>query len=131
MNVKIHITKGVLNVAEELTYRMEGDYLVPNLTVPEEGEVILGKYALLRKNHLKQYNRVLYVNLLTEGNLNRHLMDIEQTAMERMDLMTRQMAAAQGVTEKLKASDQMKWVGLMNNIRHSAEETILNDLIYA
>ena len=118
-------------MAEALTYRAEGDYLIPNLSVPEEGEVTLGKYALLRKDHLKQNNRVLYLDYLTAGTLNAHLMEIEQAANERMELLTAQMAAAQGVTEGLKASDQMKWVGLMNNIRHSAEETVLQELIYA
>ena len=114
----------------ELTYRMEGDYRVPNLTVPEESPVILGKYALLRKKYLKQHRRVLYLNLLTAGTLNEHLTEIEQTAMSRVAQITAQMAAAQGVTEKLKAENQMQWVGLMNNIRHSAEESVLNDLIY-
>ena len=114
----------------ELTYRMEGDYRVPNLTVPEESPVILGKYALLRKKYLKQHRRVLYLNLLTAGTLNAHLTEIEQTAMSRMEQLTVQMAAAQGVTEKLKAENQMQWVGLMNNIQHSAEELILSDLIY-
>ena len=117
-------------MAEALTYRMEGDYSLPNLTIPEEPPVTLGKYALLRKNYLKQNRRVLYLNLLTAGTLNEHLTEIERTANERMELMTARMAAAQGVTEELKAADQMKWVGLMNNIRHSAEETILNELIY-
>ena len=115
----------------EMTYRTEGDYQVPNLALPEEPPVVLGKYALLRKNYLKQHRRILYVNLLTSGSLNQHVMEIEQTANERMELMTRQMAAAQGVTEQMKAENQMQWVGLMNNIRHSAEETILSDLIYA
>ena len=114
----------------ELTYRMEGDYRVPNLTVPEEFPVVLGKYALLRKKYLKQHRRVLYLNLLTAGTLNEHLTEIEQTAMSRVAQITAQMAAAQGVTEKLKAENQMQWVGLMNNIRHSAEESVLNDLIY-
>jgi uncharacterized membrane protein YqgA involved in biofilm formation len=120
-----------MNMAEALTYRTEGDYQVPNLTVPEEGRAALGKYALMRKKYLKQNRRALYLNFLTAGTLNGHLTEIEQTANERMELITRQMAASQGVTEELKASDQMKWVGMMNNIRHSAEETILQDLIYA
>jgi len=115
---------------EALTYRMEGDYRVPNLTVPEEPPVTLGKYALLRKKYLKQNRRILFVNLLTAGKLNEHLMEIEQTANERIEQLTAQMAAAQGVDERMKAENQMQWVGLMNNIRHSAEETILNDLIY-
>lgn len=114
----------------ELTYRMEGDYRVPNLTVPEEAPVVLGKYALLHKKYLKQHRRVLYLNLLTAGTLNEHLMEIEQTAMSRMEQLTTQMAAAQGVTEQMKAENQMQWVGLMNNIRHSAEELILGNLIY-
>jgi len=116
---------------EELTYRTEGDYLLPNLTVPEEGEVHLGKYALLRKAYLKRHRKVPYLNLLTSGALNAHLMEVEAAAAARMELLTRQMALAQGVTEKLKASDQMRWVGMMNNIRHCAEETVLEELIYA
>jgi hypothetical protein len=121
--------KGALNM--ELTYRTEGDYSIPNLAVPEEPSVILGKYALLRKKYLKQHRRVLYLNLLTAGTLNGHLTEIEQTAGEIMEQMTAQMAASQGVTERMKAENQMLWVGMMNNIRQSAEETILQDLIYA
>jgi hypothetical protein len=115
----------------ELTYRMEGEYRVPNLAVPEEPPIALGKYALLRKEYLKRNRKILFVNLLTTGKLNEHLMEIEQTAMSRMEQLTSDLAAAQGVTEELKAQDQMKWVGLMNNIRASAEETILADLIYS
>ena len=114
-----------------VTYRTEGDYQLPNLTLPEEEPVVFGKYALLRKDYLKKHRRVLYLNLLTEGKLNEHLAEIEQTANERMELITRQMAAEQGVTEQMKASEQLKWVGMMNNIRNSAEESILSDLIYS
>ena len=118
-------------MTEALIYRMEGDYQVPDLTVPEEGQVVLGRFALMRKKYLQQSRRVLYLNFLTAGTLNEHLMEIEQTAGEMMELLTSQMAQSEGVTEELKACDQMKWVGLMNNIRHSAEELILQDLIYA
>lgn len=113
-----------------LTYRREGDYNLPNLLPPQETEVHLGKYALLRRKFLKENRRVTYTNLLTSGKLNSHLMEVEQTALTRLEQMVPQMAKAEGVTEELKATDQMKWVGLMNNIRHSAEETILNELIY-
>ncbi|MDR1320295.1 MAG: TnpV protein [Gracilibacteraceae bacterium] len=116
---------------EALTYRTEGDHLVPNLIMPVEEPIVLGKYALLREKYLKQHRRVLYLNLLTAGTLNGHLAEIEQTAMERLELLTSRMAQSEGVTEEMKAADQMKWVGLMNGIRHSAEETILSDLIYA
>ncbi|MDR0324928.1 MAG: TnpV protein [Oscillospiraceae bacterium] len=118
-------------MTEALTYRMENGYRIPNLTVPEEGPVALGRYALLRKKYHKNHRRVLYLNFLTAGTLNQHLMEIERTAQERMELITSQMAATRGVTEELKASDQMKWVGMMNNIRLSAEETIKAELIYA
>ncbi len=113
-----------------LTYRKEGDYNLPNLLPPQETEVHLGKYALLRRKFLKENRRVTYTNLLTSGKLNSHLMEIERTALTRLEQMVPQMAKAEGVTETMKATDQMKWVGLMNNIRHSAEEAILNELIY-
>ena len=115
----------------EITYRTESGYRLPNLLPPQEPEVHLGKYALLRKNYLKQHRRVTYTNLLTSGKLNAHLMEIEQTARSRMEQITAEMAKSQGVTEELKATDQMKWVGLMNNIRQAAEEMVLNELIYS
>jgi hypothetical protein len=118
-------------MAEALTYRMEGDYRLPNLTAPEEGNVTLGKYALLRKDYLRRHRRVLFVDLLTSGTLNSHLAEIEQAARERVETLTAMMAKARGVTEELKASDQMKWVGLMNNFTAAAEETVLSELVYA
>ena len=114
----------------ELTYTMQGDYRLPNLLPPQEPEVTLGKYGLMRRRYLRQHRRVTYTNLLTSGKLTEHLLEIEQTARFRMDQITAQMARAEGVTEELKATDQMKWVGLMNNIRQAAEETVLTELIY-
>ena len=114
----------------ELTYTMQGGYRLPNLLPPQEPEMHLGKYALLRRTYLKQHRRVTYTNLLTSGKLNQHLMEIEQTAKTRIEHIMAQMAKAEGVTEELKASDPMKWTGLMNNLRHSAEETVLAELIY-
>ena len=115
----------------ELSYRIENGYRIPNLMVPNEPEVHLGKYANLRKRYLMNHRKVLFTNLLTSGKLNQHLMEIEQTALTRMELLTSQMAKTEGLTEELKASDQMKWIGLMNNIRQSAEEIILNELVYS
>ena len=115
----------------ELTYTMQSGYRIPNLLPPQEPEMTLGKYALLRRSFLQQHRRVTYTNLLTSGKLTAHLMEIEQTAKSRMEQLTSQMAKAQGVTEELKAADQMKWVGLMNNIRQAAEETILTELIHS
>ncbi|MDD4474938.1 MAG: TnpV protein [Eubacteriales bacterium] len=115
----------------ELSYRIENGYRIPNLMVPNEPEVHLGKYAILRKRYLMNHRKVLFTNLLTSGKLNQHLMELEQTALTRMELLTSQMAKTEDLTEELKASDQMKWIGLMNNIRQSAEEIIMSELIYS
>ena len=115
----------------ELTYRREGVYLIPNLALKEKPILTLGKYAYLRMKYLKQYRRVLYINLLTSEKLDTHLWEIEQTALDRMEIMTAKMVVSEGVTEELKARDMMKWVGLMNAIRSAAEEAILEELIYA
>ncbi|MDD4509301.1 MAG: TnpV protein [Oscillospiraceae bacterium] len=114
-----------------LSYTKQGDYNLPNLLPPQEPEISLGKYALLRRKFLKENRRIAYTNLLTSGKLNAHLMEIEQTALTRLEQLTKEMAKAEGVTEQMKADEQMKWVGLMNNLRHSAEEVILNELIYS
>lgn len=113
----------------ELTYEMRGDYSLPNLTVPDEPEAIFGKYALLRREYLKQHRKVLFTNLLTSGKLTAHLMEIEKAAQSRMEQIVTALAKAEGVTEELKARDQMMWVGLMNNFRHTAEEIIRKELI--
>ena len=112
------------------TYSTVGDYYLPNLTIPDGPEHQIGIWGQRRLDYLKKHRRVLYLNFLTEGTLNEHLTEIEQTAGERMELLTRQMAASQGVTEQMKADNQMKWVGMMNNIRQSADEIVRNELIY-
>ena len=115
----------------QITYTKQGDYLLPNLLPPQEPQVPLGKYASMRRRFLQQNRKVTYTNLLTTGQLHSHLMEIEQTARSRVERIVTQMAKAAGVTEELKATNQMKWVGLMNNFRSAAEEQILQELIYA
>ena len=115
----------------EITYRMQDGYQVPNLLMPQMPEVHLGKYAELRREYLKKHRRVLYTNLKTSGKLTEHLAEIEQTARKMVEQTVARMAQAEGVTEELKATDPMRWTGLMNNLRHSAEELVLSDLIYA
>ena len=114
----------------EVTYTMQGDYLIPNLLPPQEEPMPLGKYARMRKRFLQEHRKITYTNLLTSGKLSSHLVEIQQTAQRRMEELVAQMAKAQGVTEELKASDQMKWVQMMNNIQNAAEETVLAELIY-
>ena len=115
----------------EITYSRQGDYNLPNLLPPQEPEVALGKYALLRRKFLKENRRITYTNLLTSGKLNSHLEEVNRQANEMMERLTRQMAEKQGVTERLKAEDQMKWVQMMNNLQNAAEETVLAELIYS
>ena len=112
------------------TYTRVGDYLLPNLTIDESEQQPIGKYGRMRKRYLKEYRPVLYTNLLTTGKLDQHLAEIDKACEERMDLLIRQMAKQESVTESLKASDQMEWVRRMNSIRSRTEEIILQELVF-
>ena len=112
-----------------ITYSRQGDYLIPDLTLPTEPEIPLGRYDMMHRDYLEQHKRVTYLNLLTSGRLNEHLHQTEQAALQRLELLTKQLCKEQGVTEELKEKAPMQWVGLMNNIRSQAEEVILNELI--
>ena len=94
----------------EITYTRQGDYLLPNLTMPEQPELSMGRYARMRKKFLKEHHKVRYYNLLTSCALNEHLNDTERRANEMEQMLTEQMAASEGVTENLKATDMMSWV---------------------
>ena len=114
----------------ELTYQKNGDYYIPNIQMDEQPQVTLTKYGQMRRKYLKEHKKGIYSGMLLEGRLMSHLQEIQETAEERMELLVSQMAKAEGVNEELKEKDQMLWVERMNNIRHAAEETILNELIY-
>ena len=114
---------------KELTYHWEGDYLIPDLEAPEAPKV--GKFGTLRHKYLRSRHRGIFDGMLLEGSLNPHLEQIDRQANEMMERLTAQMAQAEGVTEALKARDQMAWVRAMNSIKNRAEEIVLNDLIYA
>ena len=86
----------------EITYTRQGDYLIPDLTLPTEPELPLGRYAMMHREYLEQHKRVTYLNLLTAGMLNQHLYEVEQTALKRLELLTKQLSMEQGVTEELK-----------------------------
>ena len=113
----------------ELTYHWEGDYLIPDLEPPEAPRI--GKYGTMRHNYLRDYHRGIFDGMLLSGKLNPHLEEVDQQANEMMERLTTQMAKSEGVTEQLKTTDQMAWVGAMNNIKARAEEIVLNELIYA
>ena len=114
----------------EMTYRVQNGMKLPDLTPPEE-PVVTGKYAMLRESFLMEHRPLQYLNLLTNGTLNQHLMEIQESATAMLeDLMPRLQKEA-NLTEEQKARNPLQWAGLMNNLKHSAEETILNDLVYA
>lgn len=115
----------------EITYSRVGDYYLPDLYLPEQETLPIGKYGLLRKTYLKTHRKILYINLLTTGALHKHLSEINTQANERVDLLARQMAKARGITEALKAADQMAWVSAMNNIKACAEESVLKEIVYS
>ena len=112
-----------------LTYSRNGDYLFPDLSL-EDTDLPIGKYSLLRKSYLKEHKRGWYSSLLLTGKLAEHLAEIDRTCTERVELITNQLARREGVTEALKAADQMEWVRRMNNIRARAEEIVLSELVY-
>ena len=113
----------------EITYRKHGDFYIPNLLMPEEESVTYGHFGQMRLKYLKEHRRVTYINLKTSGQLTNHLNETDREANEMLRLLIEQMAQAQGITEQMKAEDQMAWIGAMNNIRSAAEERIIRDLI--
>lgn len=112
----------------ELTYHWEGDYLIPDLEPPEAPRI--GKYGTMRHNYLRDYHRGVFDGMLLSGKLNAHLEEIDRQANEMMELLIAQMARTEGITEQLKATDQMEWVRRMNGIQNRAEEIVNNQLIY-
>lgn len=112
-----------------LTYIQNGDYQIPNLTLGEQPQKPLGKYGRMRKAYLKEHRPVLYSQLLLSEKLYPHLLEIDETANSRLEQMMQTLPQEAGATEALKASDPMKWVGLMNSCKAQAEELILAELI--
>ena len=108
-----------------------GDYFIPNLRLPPQPEEPLTKYGRMRLNYLKKYRPATYSLMLLDGTLKAHCLDIQQQAQQRMEHMVPRMAKAAGVNEELKRTDQMRWVGLMNNIHAAAEEIVRDEIIFS
>ena len=115
----------------ELNYKRNGDYLLPDMGLTEAERKPLGKYGIMRQQYLEQNRPGLYTRLILSGKLMEHLQEIDTTAHSRLESLMSQLTKQQGVTEELKARDQMTWVGAMNNLKSQAEEMILTELIYA
>lgn len=114
-----------------IEYVRQGDYYIPNLTVPDETEYQIGKYGSLRRTFLKEHHNWLYSTMLMQGTLLKHLAEIDETCHSTIKDMMSKMAEQEGVTEQLKATDQMAWVQKMNSIKHRAEEFIFSEYVYA
>ena len=113
-----------------LWYELQGDYYIPCLKLPEEEQQPIGVWGQRHLRHIKQNSKVLYLNLLTSGKLNGYLADLDKQAEDMFFRLVKQMAEREGVTEKLKADNQMEWVARMNNIRSRATEIVNHDIIY-
>ena len=121
--------KQIYDEKNGMSYTLHGDYYLPDLVLREK-EPIYGKYGMLRKQFLKEHRSARYQYLLLIGKLSEHLNQTDQEAREQVETLMEQMTEKQGVTEELKAQDQMEWVRLMNNIKASAEEIVLKNMIY-
>ena len=125
--MKQHVT----DEKKGIRYTLQGDYYLPDLALPAEEQQPIGIWRQRHLRHLKQNRRVLYANLLTSGKLNSYLADIDKQAEEMFSRLVKYMAEREGLTEQLKADNQMAWVGRMNNIRSRAMEIINEELIYS
>ena len=113
-----------------LWYELQGNYYLPCLKLPEEEQVHIGIWGQRHLRYLKNHRKVLYINLLTSGKLNNYLTNIDRQAEEMFERLVKQMTVAEGITEQLKAADQMAWVGKMNNIQNRATEIVNGEIIF-
>ena len=121
--------KQIYDEKNGMSYTLHGDYYLPDLVLREE-EPTYGKYGMLRKQFLKEHRSARYQYLLLTGKLNEHLNQTDQEAREQVETLMEQMTEKQGVTEELKVQNRTKWVRLMNNIKASAEEMVLKEILY-
>ena len=120
----------IINEDSGIQYNLIGDYYLPNLTLPVQEEYAIERFGRMRLRYLKNHRCVLHINLLTSGVLNAHLHEVNEAAADRLEMLVQQMAVAQGVTEQLKAENQMLWVQKLNCIRNRAEEIVMSELVY-
>ena len=123
--------KYIYNNNNGLFYELQGDYYIPCLVLDEEETQPIGMWGRKHLRYIKEHRRALYTTLLISGKLNSHLAEIDSQATEMFDQLVKQLSEKEGITEQLKAQDQMAWVGAMNNIRNAAEEIVNAEVIFA
>ena len=122
--------KRIYNEQTGISYTLQGDYYLPDLALPEQEDKPIGLWGQRHSRYIKQHRKILYTNLLTSGKLNGYLVDLDKQAEDMFFRLVKQMAEREGVTEQLKANNQMEWVARMNNIRNRATEIVNKDIIY-
>ena len=127
----VELKERVIDEKTKIEYIRVGDYYIPNLTLPKPRRTgNIGKYGRLKLNHMKRHNITEYTERLLNNELNSYLLDVEDECKNKIEILIKQMAEKENVTEELKANNQLEWVGKMNSIKQSAEEIVLNELIY-
>ena len=124
------LRKSYIDKKTGIEYRLVGDYYVPNLILKKEEKIILNKYGRARLKFLKENRKAEYTIMFINGTLNKHLKEIQETALQRVEVIIEQLKEKNHLTEEMKNTDQLYWVGMMNNFRNTAEEIVLNELIY-
>ena len=128
--MKNELPKTKIDERTGIEYRLEGDYYIPNLTLPKQETIILNKYGRMRLNYLKEHKKAEYSIMLLDGTLNAHLKEIQETAHNRVEQIMNKLKAESDLTEEMKDTDILYWVGTMNAIKNQAEEIVFNELIY-
>ena len=128
MNKELQKTK--IDKRTGIEYHLEGDYYIPNLVMPEQEKITLNKYGRMRLNYLKENKKAEYSIMLIDGTLNSHLKEIQEIATERVEKIIKQLKFKSNLTEDMKSTDILYWVGMMNNFKNQAEEIVFNELIY-
>ena len=128
MNKELPKTK--IDERTGIEYHLEGDYYTSNLVMPEQEKITLNKYGRMRLNYLKENKKAEYSIMLMDGTLNSHLKEIQETATERVEKIIKQLKLKSNLTEEMKNTDMLYWVGMMNNFKNQAEEIVFNELIY-
>ena len=128
MNNKLPKTK--IDERTGIEYHLKGDYYIPNIVAPKQEKIVLNKYGSMRLKYLKEYRKADYTIMLINGTLNTHLKEIQETAQTRVEQIIDQLKEKSNLTEDMKNTDVLYWVGTMNSIKSQAEEIVLNELIY-
>ena len=128
MNNKL--PKAKIDEKTGIEYHLEWDYYIPSLVMPKQEDITLNKYGRMRLNYLKENKKAEYSIMLMDGTLNSHLKEIQETATERVEQIIKELKAKSNLTDDMKNTDMLYWVGMMNNFKNEAEEIILNELIY-